>query len=725
MGKNMTYQFAEINGTQIHYEVRSEGTTRSRRVAATPFAVTLIHAGIANLTMWDEQMDVLAKEYRVLRYDMRGWGQSPRPDGDFHHHDDLCALLQQLGIEKTAVIGCSFGGKVALDFALAYPEMVSALMLVGAALGGYEWTDEWVAAQDAAAEAAAARGDLAAAAELETQIWFDGPGRTPDQVDPAIRRRAYDLALHALELPDGGGRPLPIEPPAIARLGEIQVPACIIVGQYDVADIQAIARLLETKLPMADELTIMRDTAHLPNRERPSTFNKLVLDFLEKVAWRSTVFAILPHQTEAQVWLETTANGFALPYTTVAGGLWDTEEADVQRPFQWLLGHEVQVLYRAYFQEQKAQKTAESLFVLDNEGVAMAHGRWVGWQELSSLTLTHPAHRPIIEQYLRESETGDISNRRPPWARRGWHKQAAAWIETQLAQAGHPLTGPVQPVRQWSLSCVLRAQTAVGPFYFKTVAELPLFVNEAALVTKLAQLYPRHVVTPLAIDGEKDWMLLPELTNMVGWGAPLAQRQVFLEQFGRLQVTAVAHVDELLAAGCLDRRLNWLAAQIKPLITAEFVQPYLTTEEQTQLQARIPQLQRLCSELAAFAIPETLVHGDLHGGNVAVQGDDFIYFDWTDACISHPFFDMLNIFMERDTAVQTQLRDAYLAQWLDFAPMSRLHQAWSLAEVLGAVHHAISYWQIVAYIEPHNRHQLEGWMQWWLRRVLALAAKDR
>lgn len=712
----MTYQFAEINGTKIHYEVRGEGATRS----GSGTAVTLIHAGIANLTMWEDQMEALSQDYRVLRYDLRGWGQTPRPDGDFHHHEDLRALLQHVGIEQTAVIACSFGGKVALDFALAYPEMVSALMLVGAALGGFEWTDEWLAAQDEAVETAAAQGDLPMAAELETRIWFDGPGRTPDQVDPTIRQRAYDLSLHTLELPEGGGRPLPIEPPAITRLAEIQVPARIIVGQHDVADIQAIARLLVTNLPMADELTIMRDTAHLPNMERPSTFNNLALDFLEKVAWRSTIYAILPHETEARLWLQASEQGFTLPHFPMAGGMWDTEEAAVQRPLQRCLGDGAQVLYRAHFQKDEEAQTAASVFVLDNRGVEVTDGRWVSLAELSIVPLAQPAYRPIMEQCLHEWETGDIPPLRPPWAGRGWHKEAAGWIAGQLTQAGHPQTGPLQPVRQWSLSCVLRADTAVGPFYFKTVADLPLFVNEARTVSKLAQLYPRHVAAPLAVDRERDWMLLPELTEMVGWGAPLAQRQAFLQQFGQLQVTAVAHVDELLAAGCLDRRLVWLAAQIEPLITAEFVQPYLTAEEQAQLQAFIPRLQTLCGELAAFGIPETLVHGDLHGGNVAVQGDDFSYFDWTDACISHPFFDMLNIFMEQDAAVQNQLRDAYLAQWTGFAPLPRLLAAWSLAEVLGALHHAISYWQIVAHLEPHSRNQLEKWLPWWLRRVLAL-----
>jgi aminoglycoside phosphotransferase (APT) family kinase protein len=188
-----------------------------------------------------------------------------------------------------------------------------------------------------------------------------------------------------------------------------------------------------------------------------------------------------------------------------------------------------------------------------------------------------------------------------------------------------------------------------------------------------------------------------------------------------LQVTAAAHVDELLAAGCLDRRLARLPAWIEALLNSKMVLATVAEAERTQLMALIPRLQDLCQELAAFGLPETLVHGDLHGDNVAVQGDNFVYFDWTDACISHPFFDMLNIFFEEDTAVQTQLRDAYLVQWIDVAPMDRLLRAWQMAEVLGAVHHGVSYWQIMANIEPGNQYHLDWALPFWLRKILKLS----
>jgi hypothetical protein len=216
-------------------------------------------------------------------------------------------------------------------------------------------------------------------------------------------------------------------------------------------------------------------------------------------------------------------------------------------------------------------------------------------------------------------------------------------------------------------------------------------------------------------------MLLPALPELVGWGVLVAQRQAFLSDFGRLQITAVADVDKLLAAGCLDRGLAQLPAQIEALLTSEMMLASVAEAEAKQLTALIPQLQESCAVLASYGLPETLVHGDLHGGNAAVADEGFVYFEWTDACITHPFFDMLNIFFEEDTAVRAQLRDAYLAEWTDFAPMAKLLEAWSLAELLGAVHHAVSYWQILANIEQRGWYLLDWAQPFWLRKILTLS----
>lgn len=702
----MTYQFFEYNGTRIHYELRGQGT-----------AVTFIHAGVANLDMWDDQMEAFAAGHQTLRYDVRGWGWTARPDVSFSNHDDLRALLYHLGIEKTAIVGCSWGGKIALDFALTYPDMVNAIILVGTGLGGYEWTFAGFAEKTEAMVAAYEAGDKAAAAELQTQIWFDGPARTLDQVDAGKRRRAYEMVLHTFELPEGEGEHLDIEPPALERLADIQLPVRILVGEYDVPDVHTIAAKLEAELPLAEERTILLGTAHLPNMERPSRFNKIVLGFLDKLEWQSDIYAILPHEQEAKVWLVPDKQGFALPHLTLPGGQWDTTEAQVQRPWQHKLGS-VQVLYRAHFEKDDEAQTTQSVFVLDNLGAELSDGRWFDRQSLAAAPLANPMHQPLIENSLQEWETGQVPPQRPPWARRGWLAQAEAWIEETLKQQGRPVASPLEVVRNWSLSYVMRVKTDHGDHYFKTVAKLPLFVNEARFVETLVGLFPQAVLTPTAVQTEQDWMLLPALERIINWGAPLPQRLDFIRRFARLQQTAVVHEDALLAAGCLDRRLPWMEQQLEPLIQADICREGLNENEVVELISLIPRLRDVCTALAGAAVPQSLVHGDLHGGNVGWQNGNIFFFDWTDACLSHPFFDMIDIFYEEDTAVQTQLRDAYLNEWTAFASMRELLKIWHLAEIGAAIHHAISYWQILVNIEPRARGELEHMLPFWLRKII-------
>ena len=179
-----------------------------------------------------------------------------------------------------------------------------------------------------------------------------------------------------------------------------------------------------------------------------------------------------------------------------------------------------------------------------------------------------------------------------------------------------------------------------------------------------------------------------------------------LRTFARLQVRAAPQVDRLLAAGCLDRRLAWLSAQAEGWLPA-------------RLAAAAPRLAAMCGELAAFAVPATLLHGDLHLSNVAKGPAGYLFFDWTDACVAHPFLDMISIFHEEDGALRDRLRDAYLAEWTRFEPPDRLRRAWELAEPLGALHHAVSDRSIVANLDPPiDLHMMQS-TAYWLRKVIA------
>lgn len=228
-------------------------------------------------------MDAFAERHLVVRYDLRGHGDSPLPGGEFSNIDDLRALLDHLGIEQAALVGNSFGGRIAIDFALAHAERTAALVLVAAALGGHEGSEE-LDELDEAEEALLEAGDVDGAVELNVHTWLDGPGRIAP-VPPETRelvasaqRRAFDVQLAAYASSPPPGPVRWAEPPAATRLGEIAAPALVVAGEHDLADFRAIADRLATGIPGARKVVL--DTAHLPGLERPEELNRLVLDFL-------------------------------------------------------------------------------------------------------------------------------------------------------------------------------------------------------------------------------------------------------------------------------------------------------------------------------------------------------------------------------------------------------------------------------------------------------------
>jgi len=260
--------FAEVNGVKLYYEVAGEG-----------HPLVLIHGGLVDRRLWDDQFDVFAQHYRVIRYDIRGFGNSDVPAGPYSNYEDLYGLLKFLGVEKAYVMGLSMGGGIAIDFTLAHPEMVAALIPVAAGVSGFQ-SSEASRQKWAEIEKATERGDIAQAVELENRMWTDGPNRRPEQVNPVVRQRVAEMNTHnyALLNPDA---PLPqgLEPPAISRLSEIRVPTLIIVGDEDVQDILVIADILEAGIAGAKKVVIP-GTAHHLNMEKPEEFNQVVLTFL-------------------------------------------------------------------------------------------------------------------------------------------------------------------------------------------------------------------------------------------------------------------------------------------------------------------------------------------------------------------------------------------------------------------------------------------------------------
>jgi pimeloyl-ACP methyl ester carboxylesterase len=259
--------FAEVNGTRLYYEVAGKGTP-----------LVLIHGLSLNRKMWDDQFNVLAEHYRVIRYDLRGHGNSSSPDKPYSQIEDLYQLLRFLGVEKAVLVGHSLGGGDAIDFTLTHPEKVLALVTVGTSLGGFTYSDELGARYVERTTAAREKGVKGA-----LQVWFNDPLFKSARENPEVWGRLEPIlaeysCVHWLR----PGLFARLDPPAMQRLSEIKVPTLAIVGEKDVSDFHRIADLLQTGIPKAQK-GVIRGGGHMINMENPKAFNQVLTSRIAEV----------------------------------------------------------------------------------------------------------------------------------------------------------------------------------------------------------------------------------------------------------------------------------------------------------------------------------------------------------------------------------------------------------------------------------------------------------
>lgn len=257
--------FAEVNGTRLWYETAGKGST-----------VVLVHGGLVDSRLWDDQMKELAKRHRVVRYDLRGYGKSAAPTADFSPVEDLRALLAFLRVERATVVGLSLGGIIAADFALEHPRMTEGLVLVGAGLRGDKQPPDPKSME-------AYRASVREGAEKFAELVLETPLFAGVKEKPRAHARLREMLLDnakALQHLFANRLKYP-EPETIDRLGDIRAPTLVVVGDRDGPNLLDIADTLHAKIPGARK-SIIRDASHHPPVETPQEFNRVLLDFLRR-----------------------------------------------------------------------------------------------------------------------------------------------------------------------------------------------------------------------------------------------------------------------------------------------------------------------------------------------------------------------------------------------------------------------------------------------------------
>jgi hypothetical protein len=435
--------------------------------------------------------------------------------------------------------------------------------------------------------------------------------------------------------------------------------------------------------------------------------------------WTTFLYALLPHPTQPLVLVQSGPTGITLPNKSHNDRVWASDMHTLQPALEELAGTPVNVLrYVAYHRDEDTSELYYIYLLEPRNGVLPPNTLWQPLEKILENTDMPSALRDGLVQWQMERQSGIIPERRAPWAFPGWHAKVENWIANQVARLGRGIIHNIAPVKSWSISCVSKVHTESGILYFKMARDLPLFVNEGVVLTHLAKLYPDRVPLPVALEAEQGWFLLDDLGNKPDGDASLEEQARLMQDFARVQIDSSQNIEALLVAGCKDRRLETLLSQIEPLLNDELALSLLNPDEREKIKRNAPHLRELLVELISLPIPVALLHGDLHAGNVIPRGDSFLYFDWTDAAVSHPFFDMIHIFMKEDETQKTALQEAYLLVWEASFSRADVRRAWQLASALYGFYHAVSYQYIVHGIEELVLPEL-NFTHYFLRKLLA------
>jgi len=264
--------YAEVDGGRLYYETSGKGP-----------ALVLIHAGFLDSRMWDTQFQLFSENYRVIRYDVRGFGKSDVARTKFSDYKDLRVILDHLGAQTASLVGVSNGGRIASDFAVEYPSLVDHLVLVSPGMSGYKFSGpeeekmwEEFDKQMKPQEDADREGRARDAVEMDVNAWASAQ-------TPANRERITEIAMDNFHVHAENPWKLqvPPEPRTFHRLSQIRIPTLLIIGDRDVPAQILMVDNIHSHIPGSKKVLIP-GADHIVNMSRPDEFNRTVLEFLRQ-----------------------------------------------------------------------------------------------------------------------------------------------------------------------------------------------------------------------------------------------------------------------------------------------------------------------------------------------------------------------------------------------------------------------------------------------------------
>jgi len=268
-----TSRWIDVNHARLYVEEAGEGDT-----------IIMLHGFLVDSGQWDHEFAALADTHHVIRYDARGFGRSTIEPGRYAHHEDLAAVLDDCGVQRTALLACSGGAATALDFALAHPERVSALIFVGAGYWG-RFADSTPAAR--AFLQALSTFDVSGLIDSSLRAFTDGPRRAKNEVDPTARKHTEAMTTYLFRRAASywtyAAQDQQTPTSTLECLHEIDAPAVLVVGSEDAPEVHALSKELLEGMPHA-RMFVVHGAGHHTNLEAPAQVLGIVREALAAAA---------------------------------------------------------------------------------------------------------------------------------------------------------------------------------------------------------------------------------------------------------------------------------------------------------------------------------------------------------------------------------------------------------------------------------------------------------
>ena len=362
-----------------------------------------------------------------------------------------------------------------------------------------------------------------------------------------------------------------------------------------------------------------------------------------------------------------------------------------------------------------------------NEGLRAV---WVDIDDYSKFRGVRDGKKDIFEDWLKQAAKREVPAQRSPWQQAGWFDKADAWIREQFAEMDIKVTGEVQQYRVgWNASCLLTVPTEKGRYFFKAAYAKP--PAEARLTKALSAAWPEHVISPLAVHEENNWMLNADYTREGTLRPGPEVVPDFASAMAKIQIAAAENLEHWKQLGCPQHGLDYLDENIaqKDQFLPHFLvgENRLTDAELRQFARALEQCMQACDQLKTLELPDTLVHRDFRVDNLVRQGDSSFITDWADTVIGQPFFLLDHFYMGQTSellamdavdATAQAVKEAYLAGWEHRLSPEKVQQAFQLA------HGLFPLWRLCHAFEEIGWVETDSPRYWHFQSLVQLLARN-